>query len=366
MNNARLQKLTRKLTANKLDWLALVPSTSMVYLSGIHSHLSERPVVLFVGANGQLGIIIPTLEAMKAEAAGISAENIFAWSDQTGYHDAFAQAAIKLNLAGCRIGVEALKMRVLESDLLTEIAHAHVAHADDVMDSLRLRKDADEIAAMQHAVDVAEAAMTAFLPSLKIGMTEKAIASKLTQAMLDAGADDVTFPSIVSAGPNTTSPHAVPTVRPIQAGELLILDWGAKVGDYVSDITRTFALGEISDTLRNIYEIVKASNAAGVAACRPQVTGAEIDKAARDVIDATQYGAYFLHRTGHGLGMEAHESPSLVAGNNNPLPVGAVFTVEPGIYVPNIGGARIEDDIVLTADGAISLTSLPRDLITLG
>ncbi|HFC12569.1 MAG TPA: aminopeptidase P family protein, partial [Anaerolineae bacterium] len=283
MNNARLQKLSKKLIANKLDWLALVPSPSFIYLSGIHSHVSERPVVLFVGANGQVGIIIPTLEAMKAEAVGISAENIFAWSDQAGYHDAFAQAAIKLKLANTRIGVEALKMRVLESDLLSEIAHAQVAHADAVMDSLRLRKDADEIAAIQHAVNVAEAAMTAFLPSIKIGMTEKALAAKLTQAMLDAGADDVTFASIVSAGPNTASPHAVPTNRPIQSGELLILDWGARVGDYVSDITRTYALGEISDTLRNIYAIVQASNAAGVAACRPNITGAEIDKAARDV-----------------------------------------------------------------------------------
>lgn len=366
MNDARIQKLARKLSENNLDWLALVPSPSMVYLSGIHSHTSERPVVLFIGQNGQSAIIIPTLEAMKAEAVGISAENIFAWSDQQGYTGAFAQAASTLGLHGSRVGVESLKMRVLEGDLIAEIGSAKVSHADHIMDTLRLSKDADEIAAMQKAAEVAEAAMNAFLPSIKIGMTEKAVASKLSQAIMDAGADGLTFSSIVSAGPNTASPHATPTNRPIAAGELLILDWGARVGDYVSDITRTYALGEISDELRNIYETVKASNAAGVAACRPDVTGEAIDKASRDVIDAAGYGDYFIHRTGHGLGMEAHESPSLVAGNSNPLPVGAAFTVEPGIYIPGIGGARIEDDIILTEDGYLSLTTLSRNLITIG
>ena len=175
--------------------------------------------------------------------------------------------------------------------------------------------------------------------------------------MLDAGADGMTFAPIVSAGPNTASPHAVPTDRPIQAGELLIIDWGARVGDYVSDITRTYAIGDISEELRTIYETVKASNAAGVAACHPNVTGAAIDKASRDVIDAAGYGDYFIHRTGHGLGMEAHESPSLVEGNDSRLPVGAAFTVEPGIYVPGVGGARVEDNIILTEEGYLCLTS---------
>lgn len=322
-------------------------------------------MVLFIGVDGTVAAIMPALEAMKGEAVGISADLIFPYTDQQGYLPAFHNAAAMLALKGKRIGVESLKMRVLEGDLLTEVGGASVVHADDIMDSLRLVKDAAEIAAMQKAVDVAEAAMEKFLPNIAIGMTEREVAAKLSQAILDEGADSLTFSPIVSAGENTTSPHAVPTNNRLQAGDLLILDWGAQVGDYVSDITRTFALGHISDELRYIYATVKASNAAGVAACRPNVTGADIDKAARDVIDAAGYGEYFIHRTGHGLGMEAHESPSLVEGNDNPLPVGAVFTVEPGIYKPNVGGARIEDDIVLTEDGYRSLTTYPRDLITI-
>ncbi len=366
MNTARIEKLKAKLKAQNIDFLALVPSSSMVYLSGIHTHTSERPIVLFIGANGQVGIIIPTLEAMKAEAAGIDKANIFGWTDQEGFHAAFEQAAQKLGLAGKRIGVEALQMRVLESDLLDEVCHAKLSHADEIMNDLRLRKDEDEIAAMQAAVDVAEAAMATFLPTIKIGMTEKEIASKLSQALMDAGASGMPFGPIVSAGPNTASPHAVPTNRPIQAGDMLILDWGAVVGDYVSDITRTYAVGAISAELQKIYTTVQASNAAGVAACQPNVTGEAIDRAARAVIDAAGYGDYFIHRTGHGLGMEAHEAPSLVEGNNNPLPIGAAFTVEPGIYVPGLGGVRIEDDIILSADGHICLTTMSRDLITIG
>ncbi len=366
MNKTRCEILQASLHARQIDWMAIVPSPSMVYLSGIHSHTSERPIVLFIGADGAVGIIIPTLEAMKAQAAGIPSEHIFGWSDQEGYHGAFERAAQTLGLAGKRIAVEALKMRVLESDLLDEICHAQLAHGDDIMDQLRLRKDADEIAAMQKAVDVAEAAMHALLPSIKIGMTELEIASKLSQALIDAGANGMPFGPIVSAGPNSASPHATPTNRPIQAGDMLILDWGANSDDYVSDITRTYAVGDISDELRNIYTTVQASNAAGVAACQPNVTGEAIDSAARAVIDAAGYGDYFIHRTGHGLGMEAHEAPSLVAGNQNPLPVGAAFTVEPGIYVPGLGGVRIEDDIVLSAEGHLCLTTLPRDLITVG
>ena len=326
MNQSRINKVASALRERGLDWLALVPSTSMIYLSGIHTHMSERPIVMFVSKEGEAGIIIPALETMKAEAAGIKPAHIFAWTDQDGYHGAFAKATETLGLTGAKIGVEALRMRVLENDMMVEMARARMSHADDLMDAIRLSKDADEIAAMQKAVDVAEAAMEKFLPTIQIGMTEKQLATSLTQMLLDEGADKMAFGPIVSAGPdNTSSPHAVPTNRPIQEGDLLIIDWGAHVGDYVSDITRTYAVGEISAECRKIYETVKASNAAGVAASQPGATGESIDRASRDVIDAAGYGQYFIHRTGHGLGMEAHESPSLVEGNKNVLPTGAAF-----------------------------------------
>ncbi|HSH02131.1 MAG TPA: Xaa-Pro peptidase family protein [Anaerolineae bacterium] len=367
MKQQRVTRLQEEMLARGLTTLALVPGPNMVYLSGIHSHLSERPVILFLSATEQPVIVMPKLEAMKAEAAGIVAERIFAWTDEAGYDDAFAQAVATLGLEGATIAVEALHMRVLERDILGQhVANLTTVHAEPLMTALRLTKDGDELAAMERAVAVAETAMSKLIPQIKIGQTEKQIAALLFQELLAAGADKLAFDIIVSAGPNGASPHARPTDRPITAGDLLVIDWGAYVDDYPSDLTRTFAVGEIDEELTRIYEAVRLANAAGKAAAVPGVTGEAIDAAARQVIDEAGYGQYFIHRTGHGLGLEVHEEPGIVAGNTAELPVGAVFTVEPGIYLPGRGGVRIEDDVVITTTGHRSLTTMPRQLQVVG
>lgn len=367
MNEERLAKLTAEILAHGLDGIALVPGPNMVYVSGIHSHLSERPCVLFFPADDEPAIIIPRLEAMKAEAAGIRPERIFAWSDQEGYAGAFQQASASLELSDYLLGVEALRMRVLEYELLRRFAAGiTTTQAEPVMNALRLRKDETELAAMRRAVAVAEEAMHKLLPQIRIGQTEKEIAAMLVQELNAAGAHGLAFPPIVASGPNSASPHAVPTDRPIGPGELLVIDWGALVDDYPSDLTRTFAVGQIEPEFERIYETVRLANEAGKKASRPGATGQEIDRAARDVIEEMGYGEYFIHRTGHGLGLEVHEHPSLVEGEQEGLPVGAVFTVEPGIYLPGRGGVRIEDNVVLTPDGHKSLTSFPRELIQVG
>ena len=222
------------------------------------------------------------------------------------------------------------------------------------------------MATMRRAVAIAETAMEKTLPQIKIGMTEKQIAAILTAELIDAGCEKVPFGPIVSSGDNATSPHAVPTDRPIQAGELMIIDWGAIVNDYPSDITRTFAVGEISEAQHIMYETVKAANAAGLAATHPSNTCHDVDVAARAVITDAGLGDYFIHRTGHGLGLEVHEEPSIMTNIKQPLSPGMVFTVEPGVYRPGVGGVRIEDDVVVTADGCDVLTSMTKELITIG
>jgi Xaa-Pro dipeptidase len=367
MHPLRLDNLHRHLHDGELDGIIVMPGNNMVYLSGIHTHISERPILLFLFADQPPAMIIPTLEAMKATAAGIVPERIFAWTDVNGYREAFERAAATLQLDGRVLAVEAETMRVLEYDILRDVAPELVLeYADDLLADMRLRKDADEVAALRVAVTVAENAIEALLPQIKIGMTEKDIASKLVLALVDAGADAPAFSPIVSAGPNAASPHATPTDRPIQTGDLLVIDWGAKVGDYASDITRTFAVGDIDATRQAMYAAVKAANAAGVAASQPGASGQDIDRATRKAIDDAGFGDYFIHRTGHGLGMGEHEPPSLMEGNTVPLPVGAVFTVEPGIYLPGKAGVRIEDDVWLSADAGICLTTLPRELRYVG
>jgi len=367
MNENRLQKLTKQMLAHGVDGIAVVPGPNMVYLSGIHSHLSERPIVLFFPTDDDPAIIIPNLEAIKAREAGIPEEHIFAWSDEEGYTSAFQQACARLELADYLMGVEALHMRVLELELLRRYAPGlQTTHAEPILMDLRAVKDAGEIAAIEQAIDTAQRAMQRLLPEIKIGMTEKQIAALLTQFQLEAGAEAIAFGPIVSSGPKAASPHAVPTSRPLQAGDLLVIDWGCIVNGYPSDITRTFAVAEIDEEARQIYELVKMANEQGVLTAAPGKTGEDVDSAARDVIADMGYGEYFIHRTGHGLGVEGHEPPYMMQGNQEPLIPGNVFTVEPGIYIPDRLGVRIEDDIVITEDGFRCLTTFPRELITVG
>lgn len=367
MNQQRLEKLQQQMKTAVIDGIALVPGPNMVYFSHIHSHLSERPIVLFLPANAAPALIIPGLEAMKGRAAGVPDERIFAWSDEQGYVGAFQQASETLGLSNWQLGVEALHMRVLERDLLAQVAPGvHFSHADPLIANLRMIKDAAEIAAMEKAVAVAEKAMERLLPQIKIGQTEKQIAAMLTQELVNGGAETMAFGPIIAAGPNGASPHAVPTDRPIQAGDLLTIDWGVYVDGYPSDITRTFAVGEIDAELRRIYNAVALANEQGKQAAGPHASGQDVDRAAREVIEEAGYGQYFIHRTGHGLGLEIHEPPDMVETNTRQLQPGNVFTVEPGIYLPGRGGVRIEDNMVVTADGARSLTSFPRELITVG
>ena len=287
MNSERLQRLTEQIVAHGLDGLALMPGPNMLYISGIDAHLSERPILLFIPADDDPAIIIPTLEAMKARAAGIPEERIFAWDDAEGYHGAFQQACAHLELADYMLGVEALHMRVLELQLLQRYAPGlQVAHAEAVLSALRSVKDADEVAAMEKAIAIAEKALKRIIPRIKVGLNERQITAMLTQELLASGAESIAFGPIVAGGPNSAIPHAVPGDRAIRPGDLLVIDWGIYADGYPSDITRTLAVGEIDDELRHIFDVVNEANAAARKTVRPGVTGQAVDRAARDVIEA--------------------------------------------------------------------------------
>jgi Xaa-Pro dipeptidase len=367
MNQERLKKLRGQILAHGLDGIALVPGPNMVYLSGIQAHLSERPIVLFIPVDDEAAIIIPTLESVKARSAGILEPRIFAWRDEEGYMAAFQQACAHLELSDYLLGVESLHMRVLELELLHRYAPGlSTAHVEPVMSALRIVKDNRELSAMQRAVEIAESAMERLLTRIEVGQSEKAIAAMLVEELVEAGSEGAPFGPIVASGPNGGSPHAVPTERAIQEGDLITIDWGAIVDSYPSDITRTFAVGEVDSVMVGIYNVVRTANAAARELARPGVTGSDLDRVARDVIEDSGYGQYFIHRTGHGLGLEIHEPPYIVETNTEPLETGSVFTIEPGIYLPDRGGVRIEDDVVITGDGSKSLTSFSRELLQVG
>ena len=352
--------LLQEMRAAGLDSLAIVPGANLLYLLGLTIHTSERLAVAFFGADGSVRAVLPALEHPRAAAEARVPVTFYPWTDVEGYAAALAQCLAEGQL-GARLGVEYTAMRVLELRAIESAASMHVEDATALLARLRMVKDADELESMRAAVRVVEEGLHAALAAIRPGVTEREIAAIWERSMEAAGAAP-SFGTIVASGPNSANPHHTPSDRKIERGDLVILDGGARIDGYCSDITRTVAVGELAPEGRAIYDLVQRANRAGVEAVRPGRSGAEIDAAARRVIEAGGYGPQFVHRTGHGLGIEIHEPPYLHAGEPAPLREGTTFTVEPGVYVPGVGGVRIEDDVVMTASGGECLTTFPRDL----
>ena len=235
----------------------------------------------------------------------------------------------------------------------------------DVVEGLRERKVAEEVELIRAAAGVAERALARTLSEVRVGLTELAVAGILERALREEGSEYFPFETIVASGPRAALPHARAADRRIAPGDLLLIDYGAIVGGYCSDITRTVVVGRADARQREIYDVVREANARASAEVRPGMRGRDADAVARDYIDGRGYGEAFGHSLGHGLGLDVHEAPRLARGAETPLPVGAVVTIEPGVYVPGWGGVRIEDDVHLAATGPEILTNFTRDLIEL-
>jgi Xaa-Pro aminopeptidase len=235
----------------------------------------------------------------------------------------------------------------------------------DLVETLRERKDADEVALIEQAADAATRALDRTLSAVCVGMTEYEVAGTLEKALRDAGSEGFPFPSIVASGPRSALPHARSSDRRVERGDFLLLDFGAEARGYCADVTRTVVIGPASDEQRAMYEVVRVANERAVAAVRPGMSGREADAVARGYIERCGYGDLFGHSLGHGLGLEVHEAPRLARTAEGALPEGAVVTIEPGVYRPGWGGVRIEDDVHLTPDGARVLTRFTRELIEL-
>jgi len=364
----RIHSLLDRLTDTRLGALALIPGRSLYYFTGLSFHLMERPVIALFSGEAELRMVVPELEQAKAEAAPVNLE-LFPYGEAEGAAlEALNRAVAGLGLEGGRIGIEPLSMRFHELDMLqVAVSRATFVPSEGTIFTLRIRKDESEIAAMQRAVRIAEAALEKTLPLIRVNMAEKELASELTAQMLRAGSEPETpFSPIVASGPNSAQGHAVPGDRALAPGDSLVLDWGAAHEGYISDITRTFFVAEAPEELSQVHEIVQQANAAGRAAVRPGASCGSVDLAARSEIDSAGFGEYFIHRTGHGIGLEAHEPPYIREGEETVLETGMTFTVEPGVYLPGRGGVRVEDDVVVTEDGGDSLTTLPREARIVG
>lgn len=342
---------------------------SMKYLTG-WSNPSKRFSGLVIPSAGDPVLIVPALEMGEASHSAVGA--LRHWADG---ENPFILLAEVLTTAGAQGRPLAVEKEALPLLLFEEMARGLGANPgtllgqtrdlSPVISALREHKSEAELALMQRAADMVNPALDAAIRAIRPGITEKELAAVLEEAMARAGAEGVAFETHVCFGAKAALPHGFTGDQALEPGQVVLMDFGALYQGYRSDITRTLCCGEWPVEMAKVYDIVLAANQAAIAAVRPGVTLGEVDRAARQVIEDAGYGEYFIHRTGHGLGLEVHEEPYVVGGNQKVLQPGHVVTIEPGIYLPGIGGVRVEDDVAVTETGCRVLTSWTKERLAI-
>ncbi len=361
------ERLTRALAATEAGGLAATlvgVGSDLRYLTGYEALPLERLTMLVLRPGSEPLIVVPRLERGAAEAGLRTAVRIVTWEET---EDAYEIGAAGIPATG-RVAVSDTMIAMHLLRLQDAIGRsASYSLASTVLRDLRMIKDGDEIALLRAAAQAADRVVAAIAAGRLIGRTESDVAREVRDRLVDEGHDAAMF-AIVASGPNSASPHHEASERVIGPGEPIVLDIGGTLGGYGSDITRTLWVtgGDPAngpdERFRHLFNVLHTAQASGTTCVRPGVPCEAIDAAARSVIDAEGYGEAFFHRTGHGIGLDGHEDPYLVAGNELPLRPGMAFSVEPGIYLPGTYGARIEDIVVCGEDGPIVLNEAPREL----
>ena len=353
---ARMDRLIGKLPQRELDAMLISAPENRHYLSGFTGSagylvLSKDHAVLVTDSRY-------TEQATK-QAPDYSVKQVKGgwdwlvdWLEETGVR---------------RLGFESQNMTVANYNHLLEVLKQREAlrqvsfvAVTGIAEEDRIIKDGDELVALQKAIDASDGAMEAVCPEIRDGMTEREVAWLMEVAMRDLGADGISFDTIVAAGPNGAMAHHFPSDRPIARGEPVVIDMGARVGGYCSDITRTVVVGDPDDTFRKVYDIVLGAQLTAINTVKAGMTGEECDGLARTVIAEAGYGDNFGHSLGHGVGLEIHENPRVGPRSPDVLELNTVFTVEPGIYLSGWGGIRIEDIVILREDGAVPLSKAKK------
>ena len=353
---ARLAALADALTSAHLDALLLTSLANIRYLTGF----SGTSALLLVTARDAVLVSDFRYQTQAAEQVGDVARVVI--EAQSLWSGLWAQ----LPTLGTIEVVGFESAHLLHRDfqrLLEQGARWQWRPTTELVEHLRERKDEDEVQAIRAAAGIAERALERTLGQVRAGMTELEVAGVLEHALRDAGSEGFPFPSIVASGSRAALPHARSSDKVVDAGDFLLLDFGAEHRGYCADVTRTVVLGRASEEQRAVYDVVRGANAAASAGVRAGMRGKDADALARSYIEARGLGALFGHSLGHGLGLEVHEAPRLARTADTPLPPGAVVTIEPGVYRPGWGGVRIEDDVHLGAAGPESLTHFTRELL---
>lgn len=361
--SSRLEDVRAAAERTGVDALLLTPGPDLRYVTGYDAQQLERLTCLVVPAVGEPFMMVPRLElpAAAASPAGRLGIELVAWEETD---DPYAHIVGRLG-APKRVALADRMWAMMALRFRAALPDAEQVLAGGVLRGLRMRKSEAEIAALAEAGAAIDRVHAAVPGLLRAGRTERDVAAEIARLIVDEGHASVDF-VIVGSGENAASPHHDVSDRILRAGDVVVVDIGGTMPTgYCSDSTRTYALGEPPEEFTEYYAVLRRAQQAACAAVAPGVTPEAVDAAARDIIAAAGYGDYFIHRTGHGIGLECHEEPYIVVGNTEPLAVGAAFSIEPGIY-PGPHGARIEDIVVCRegeGEGAIRLNSSPRDLV---
>ncbi|MGH8884284.1 MAG: M24 family metallopeptidase [Egibacteraceae bacterium] len=352
MHAQRRVRLGERLGEARVDALLVTRPVNVRWLTG------------FTGSAGSClvrpdGSCLLVTDGRYAEQAAAQAADVELVVDRT-------RAWLPGRLGGGRLGVESHDLSWdVALQLAAELGEDRIVPTLRHVETLRQTKDAGELELIRQACAVTSTAFEALLGWLKPGMTEVEAARRLRGELEALGAEGLAFDTILASGPNSARPHHRPAERRLERGDLVKIDFGACVGGYCADMTRTVALGFVAPELRRVHELVRQAQAVGVAAARPGVTAGDVDAACRDVIDAAGHGDRFVHGTGHGLGLEIHEQPILSRGSPVTLTARMTVTVEPGVYLPGVGGVRIEDVVVVLPSGPQALTTATTELVVL-
>jgi len=358
----RTRDCQHRLQAAGADAAVLFPSPNFLYVTGFHETPSERHFLCVLPAEGDPTVIAPSMYGEQLRE-GTWIGDVRTWDDDADPLELVEAVAAETELAGGRLLLDDTMWATFSMDLRETLPDATFDLAGEVFEDLRIRKDEAELDALRRAGaladDVSESIRS--MGEEAIGLSEAELAREIERRLADAGGDDPSFETIVGSGPNGAMPHHTHGDREIKAGDPVVLDFGAFVDHYPGDQTRTVVFdGDPPEGYETVHETVLDAMNAAIDAVEPGVTAESIDRAARAVIEDAGYGDAFIHRTGHGVGLEVHEPPFIVAGNDRELEPGMVFSVEPGIYLEGEFGVRIEDLVVVTEDGAERLNDSPR------
>lgn len=350
MHATRRDRLRARLADASLDALLVTRPVNVRYLTGFTGSVGS----LLVTAGGQVLVVDGRYaEQATTETAGV--DLVVTRGDEW----------LREHVRKGRLGVESHDLPWDRARALVDLVDAEVVPAPAHVEALRATKDAGELDLLRRACAITDEAFADLCGWISPGMPEREVARRLHDGLAGRGADDRAFPAIVAGGPHSARPHHRPTDRPLATGEVVKLDFGALVGGYHADMTRMVALGALDDELEGVVALVREAQKAGVAAAVDGAGAAAVDAACRDVIAAAGHGDHFPHGTGHGVGLEIHEQPILRRGADATLRTGMVITIEPGVYLPGLGGVRIEDTVAVTDGPPEVLTRTPTDLVRL-